>query len=287
MFPNIYPAYAKQRNKCKLVVSPRGTLSEWALKRSRFKKRIIWHLGQKKLFEMVDLFHATSENEYNQIRNFGYQNPVTVIPNGIDIPNYRKGVGKLNKRKLLFLSRIHETKGLDLLLDAWEAIHETFADWELVIAGPIEGSYPRYIQNLARQKNLNDVTFTGELKGSDKSNRFYESDLFVLPTRSENFGIAIAEALAHGLPVITTKGAPWSGLKDHGCGWWIDIGVAPLIEALKEAMSKPREELATMGAKGREWMERGFSWDRVGRMMYRTYEWLLEGGRAPDWVVTD
>jgi len=89
------------------------------------------------------------------------------------------------------------------------------------------------------------------------------------------------------LPVITTKGAPWSGLKDHGCGWWIDIGVAHLIDALKESMSKTPEELAEMGARGREWMEREFSWDRIGRMMYRTYEWLLEGGGKPEWVVTD
>ncbi|TRZ88385.1 MAG: hypothetical protein D4R88_08100 [Methanosarcinales archaeon] len=97
----------------------------------------------------------------------------------------------------------------------------------------------------------------------------------------------MAEALAHGVPVITTRGAPWKGLGEHGCGWWIDIGEEPLITCLKEAMSLSSDTLSAMGARGQEWMKRDFSWERIGRMMYQTYEWVLNGGQPPPWVILD
>ena len=288
MMPNIYPADAVSNRPCKLIVSPHGTLSGWALQRSKWKKKIVWALGQKKLFRQADLLHATSDSEYGEIRAFGIKLPVAVIPNGIDNPPDAKTTKtESESRKLLFLSRIHEKKGLDFLLDAWGAIHGSFPDWELVIAGPLEGGYPRYVQKTAKQKELKGVRFTGELRGSAKDRAFFDADLFILPTRSENFGMAVAEALAHAVPVITTKGAPWRGLEKHRCGWWIDIGNEPLIETLKEAMSLSSERLSEMGARGREWMQRDFSWDRIGRMMYQTYEWLLGGGPPPGWVAND
>jgi glycosyltransferase involved in cell wall biosynthesis len=89
------------------------------------------------------------------------------------------------------------------------------------------------------------------------------------------------------VPVITTKGAPWRRLEKHRCGWWIDIGKKPLVEALKEAMSLSSERLFEMGAGGRKWMQRDFSWERIGRMMYQTYEWVLGAGPPPGWVATD
>ena len=106
-------------------------------------------------------------------------------------------------------------------------------------------------------------------------------DLFVLPTLSENFAITVAEALAAGTPVIATKGAPWHGLEREDCGWWIDHGVEPLVAALAKAMTMQREALQAMGAKGRAWMARDFSWDRVANDMLDVYRWLLAGGEPP------
>lgn len=99
--------------------------------------------------------------------------------------------------------------------------------------------------------------------------------------------MAVAEALAHGLPAIVTKGAPWAGLEKEHCGWWIDIGEAPLVECLRHAMSRRREELETMGRRGRQWMIRDFSWMEIARKMLVTYEWLLGGGSPPDWIRKD
>ncbi len=288
MMPNLYPAKAVRGNDCRLVVSPRGTLSKWTLSRSRWVKQIIWAMGQKNVLESADCFVATANSEYHDIRALGLQAPVAVIPNGIDIPEIlpeQKSNG--SRRRLLFLSRIHAKKGVDLLIRAWVQIQDRFPDWELNIVGPLNGKYPRQMQSLAESLGAERITFQGELCGQDKSNAYVSSDLFVLPTHSENFGMVVAEALAHGTPAVVTKGAPWEGLEAYSCGWWIDVGVGPLVKCLKEAMSKPQETLSEMGRQGREWMRRDYSWSKIGAMTIKTYEWLLGGGTPPVCVRLD
>jgi glycosyltransferase involved in cell wall biosynthesis len=113
------------------------------------------------------------------------------------------------------------------------------------------------------------------------------ASLFVLPTHSENFGVAVAEALAAGCPVITTRGAPWSDLAEKRAGWWIPVGVDPLRRALEEAMSKHPIDLAEMGARGRAWMERDFSWRQITEQMIESYRWIREGGARPQWICHD
>ncbi len=288
MMPNIYPANAVRGTDCRLVVSPRGTLSKWALSRSRWVKQIAWAMGQKNVLESADCIVATANSEYHDIRALGLHAPVAVIPNGIDIPEIlpeQKSNG--SRRRLLFLSRIHPIKGVDLLIRAWVQIQDRFPDWELNIVGSLNGKYPRQMQSLAESLGAARLTFHGELRGQYKSNAYTMSDLFVLPTHSENFGMAVAEALAHRTTAIVTNGAPWEGLDAHSCGWWIDVGVAPLVECLKEAMSKPQETLSEMGRQGQEWMRRDYSWSKIGAMTIKTYEWLLGGGTPPDWVRLD
>lgn len=288
MMPNIYPAKAVRGTNCRLVVSPRGTLSKWALSRSRWVKRIVWAIGQKNVLESADCIVATANSEYHDIRSLGLHAPVAVIPNGINIPEILpEQQPNGGRRRLLFLSRIHAKKGVDLLIRAWVQIQDRFPDWELNIVGPLNGKYPRQMQSLAEFLGAERITFQGELCGPDKSNAYVSSDLFVLPTHSENFGMVVAEALAHGTPAVVTKGAPWERLETYSCGWWIDVGVEPLVECLKEAMSKPQETLSEMGRHGQEWMRRDYSWGKIGKMTIKTYEWLLGGGTPPSWVRTD
>ena len=128
------------------------------------------------------------------------------------------------------------------------------------------------------------VFFPGPVYGPERTATFCQADVFVLPTHSENFGIAVAEALAHGVPAIVSKKSPWSGVESHRCGWWIDLGEQPLAECLRSVLTMPCEYLRECGAGGREWMIRDFSWKRAGQMMRDTYEWLVHGGQAPDWV---
>ncbi|HWP36371.1 MAG TPA: glycosyltransferase, partial [Gemmatimonadales bacterium] len=109
----------------------------------------------------------------------------------------------------------------------------------------------------------------------------------VLPTRHENFGLVVAEALAAGTPAIVARNAPWSGLEAHGCGWWIEPGVDALVACLEEALACSPERLAAMGQAGRRWVEAEFSWPASGARMAAVYRWLLETAPRPVDVVMD
>src|SRR5262249_19127466 len=109
---------------------------------------------------------------------------------------------------------------------------------------------------------------------------FSHADLFVLPSHSENFGIAVAEALAHGLPVLTTTGAPWSMLPERGCGWWVDATVEGIAEGLRQATSCDPETLYAMGTKGREWVGKERGWERVAKAVIATYEGVIATSKS-------
>ena len=243
--------------KIPLIIQPRGMLEPWALNHKALKKQLAMALFQRRDLESAKLFIATAAMEYESIRALGLRQPVAVIPNGVQFgPATGSGdavaapLPKSPERTALFLSRVHPKKGILNLLNAWAAVAPQ--GWRLQIAGPDEGGHLAEVMALARKLGIDHVVeYLGELDGEAKERAYLEADLFVLPTFSENFGVVVAEALAHGLPVITTRGAPWADLETYGCGWWVDIGVDPLVHALREAMALSDDERRAMGARGR------------------------------------
>jgi glycosyltransferase involved in cell wall biosynthesis len=286
MFPNLYPALAVKGTSCKLVISPRGTLSDWALGNSALFKKALWPLLVGPIMRGATAFHATADTEYEDIRRLGFKQPVAVIPNGVDIPDLKVKPSK-PVRDLLFISRIHPKKGIDNLLRAWARTQDRFADWQLVVAGPDNGGYLEKMKRLSRELRLKRCEFPGPLYGDDKLQAYRDADLYVLPTHSENFGMTVAEALAAGTPAIVTKGAPWAGLEREGAGWWTDIGVDPLVAALEEAFSMPADGLEVKGQRARDWMARDFSWEKIAENMAIYYGWIAGGGKVPPFVYVD
>ena len=286
MMPNIYAGRAARAGACTLIVSPRGTLSSTALARAAWRKRAFWTLYQRDMLRRATGFHATAESELADIRRLGFRQPVAIIPNGVDIPMIG-AKREASHRQLLYLGRIDPIKGLNDLLRAWSAVSRRFPEWELRIAGPDERGYLRHLVALRSKLNLERVTFTGPVYGAEKVAAYRQADLFVLPSHSENFGMVVAEALASATPVVTTRGAPWRGLPERGAGWWIETGVDPLVACLEEALSLTRQHLVDCGLRGRDWMEKEFSWARVGRMMDDAYRWFLGHGTVPEWVRCD
>lgn len=286
MMPNVYAGKVAKDFSVPLVVSPHGTMSRWAMASGSPVKRLFWPLAQAPALAATRCFHATAEAEYADIRRMGFTQPVAVIPSGIDIPVLGpKPSGP--ERTLLFLGRIHPVKGLDWLLPAWAAVQDRFPDWRLQVAGPDNGGYLRQMQALAARLKLRRVAFTGPVYGAAKWLVYRDADLFVLPTHSENFGIAVAEALACGTPALVTQGAPWQGLKAHGAGWWVGLGVDALVAGLESALALSPKELESMGQAGRRWMQAEYAWPQIGRQMAKTYRWLLEGGQPPAWLRVD
>lgn len=287
MMPNVYPGWATRNTNVPLVVSPRGTFSEWAMRHSQFVKLLFWNGLQKRAIKHAGLFHATAESEYRDIRRLGFRQPVAIIPNGVAISPMLAQDKIDSHHTLLFLSRIHPKKGLEILLTAWARLQARYPNWRLRIVGPGDRQYLRQLGELATSLMVERVRFEGPIYGIEKQRAYQSAGLFVLPTHSENFGMAIAEALAAGCPVITTKGAPWSSIPEEGVGWWIDLGVEPLQLALEQAMSNSPRTLAQMGAKGQRWMEKDFSWEQAANKMLESYRWLQSGGATPSWIQHD
>jgi len=286
LMPNIYPAWAARGGRARLVVSPRGMLGADALAFSRLRKRAFWRLVQARALREAACLHATSEAELDDIRAAGLANPVAVIPNGVDLPAPASS-DPSGARTVLSLGRIHPKKGLDNLVHAWAHVEASHPDWRLRIVGPAELGHDHDLIALGASLNLRRMSVESPAYGAARMAAYRQADLFVLPTRHENFANTVAEALAAGVPVVSTKGAPWAGLEIEGCGWWIDHGPEPLAAALSAALTLPRATLGAMGAKGRAWMARDFSWGRVADQMLAVYAWLSIGAGLPATVRLD
>ena len=269
------------------IVSPRGMLEPWALNHKKWKKKIAWQLYQKKDLETAACLHATAESEAEQLRELGLRAPIAVIPNGVDEMDHDaqfKIQSNNGPYTALFLSRIHPKKGLPLLIEAWAKVKPT--GWRMRVVGPEEAGHLSELKELVVKAGLEESwQFEGPLDGESKWQAYSEADLFILPTYSENFGIVVAEALAAGVPVITTQGTPWIQLQTKGCGWWVSADSSSIANALGEAVTLPRKELREMGARGRSLVKRDYSWDRIGEQMRDCYLWLLGRGSKPSFVI--
>ena len=269
------------------IVTPHGMLDPWALERSRWKKRIVRTWFEDAHVDSAACLRATSKMEAAHFRRFGLKQPIAIVPNGVHIPTSVSDFDHRGPRRVLFLSRLHPKKGLPFLLRAWSELSAHRPDWELVIAGPDESGHEAEMRRMAEQLRIPRIRWEGPVHGQNKCALYESADVFVLPSHAENFGLVVAEALAHCTPVITTRNAPWSGLHDHRCGWWIDLNDRELIVALVDATSRPRSELKAMGARGREWVKNDYSWPRIADEMRELYEWVAQGGLPPPFVVFD
>jgi glycosyltransferase involved in cell wall biosynthesis len=290
LMPNVYPGMVARATGTPLVMAPRGAMSGAALKHSRWRKRLFWHLLQKRAFRTATLLHATAEQEFTDIRALGEKAPVAIVANGVDMPPADTVAEKRPYRTLLFLARVHPLKGLPLLLDVWRDLSaDCRKGWRLRIVGPDELDHTAELKEICLRYGLQDVDFVGPITGVDRDREYASADLHIHPTHGENFGMVIAEALASGTPVITTTRTPWQGLLEHRCGWWVDRSHAALTAALAEALSRPAEDLAGMGARGRRWVQQSFGWNGIARQMIEAYEWLVRGcpSPAPDCVRLD
>ncbi len=272
-FPTLPTFLAARRYGKPLVWSPRGAIqatTEWSGARRRTLKHA-WARIARACHPTQTLIHATADVEKDACAAVFPGIPAVVIPNGVDLPakpqhrDWRPN-GRL---RLIYLSRLDVKKGLENLFDA---IDQLPAAVTLDVYGTGEEVYLQSLKAKVSAMGLSQrVCFHGHVEGRAKSEAFANADLFVLPSYSENFGIVVAEALAHGVPAIASLASPWEGLVTHKCGLWVDntpISLSKAIESLTDA------DLPGMGIRGREWARVAFAWDALAADLADAYKRL-------------
>lgn len=269
------------------LMQPHGFLEPERLKISKWKKRIVGSLIERPNLNLAACVIATAESEKLGIEQYGVKAPIEIVPIGIDavaIDAARQDRQLLekwglnpSKKTLLYFSRLTPIKGLDLLAQAWARLGQFHRDWQLFIAGPDDRGYATEIQDLyGRTVTDGSVAFSGPIYGAEKSILLKSVDAFVLPTRSENFGIAVQEALAAGLPVVCTKGAPWKVIADEGAGEWVEISADAICNGLRNVLSADDLTRRKMGEAGKRIVMRDFGWAGIAKKLVAVYQKALQ-----------
>ena len=268
------------------VVGPCGMLEPWAMRHHAQRKRLAWFAYQKRDLQAAAVIHARTTQEAEHVAQLRLGRPIAMVTNGMHLPDLALRAPRTvegRTRTVLFMSRIHPKKGVINLVRAWAALRP--AGWKLVVAGPSEQGHGSEVQSeVARLGVQESVEFPGSVQGERKRALFAAADLFVLPSFSENFGVAVAEALSWQIPVITTRGTPWGALVSEQCGWWIAPEVEALVETLRAACALTDAEREEMGGRGRALVEREFCWTQVAKQMGALYRWVLGRGPRPEFV---
>lgn len=262
------------------VVSPRGMLiQDMIVRKSRWVKTAWIQLIERKSLAQAGAVHVTAEVEGEELRNLGLPAPgLVTIPNGVEWPQQPPPHPFVNipQRYVLFLGRISWKKGLDRLITAWQRI----PDIPLVIAGNDEEGYRRKLELLAENAGVADrVHFIGPVSDTDKWALYEGAELFVLSSYSENFGNAVAEAMAMSCPVAVTAEVGISTLvRSEGAGAVVSGEPNQLAADLREILSDV-ERRAEMGRRGRLAVERRLSWNAIAEQTESVYSALLRGER--------
>ena len=246
--------------KKKIVISTLGALEPWALSQRNIKKKIAWHLFQRKILNNVDYIHATSQMESENLINLGIKSPIKVLPHGLEISENEHKFREKPKYKAIFFSRIHQKKGLLELIRSWSKIDPS--NWELDIYGPVsDDNYLRKIKKeIKTYKNSQSIKIFDPVYIKEKKFQILSnSDLFILPSKSENFGMSILEALSLGVPVLTTYSTPWKILNSLNAGFVIEFSEQNILNALNNIIKMKHEELNTVGNNGKEFVKKNYN----------------------------
>jgi glycosyltransferase involved in cell wall biosynthesis len=256
-----------------VVWSPRGALQRWEGTTKILLKRAWENICNELVSHKRCIMHVTSEQEAAQSSDKIPNAGIAIVHNGVEIPSQLRARQWIpnGTLRLLYIGRLHPKKGIENLLEALSMLNDETVS--LRVCGKGEDTYLLSLRKTVRQLGLErSVTFDGHVDGEDKLEAFMRADACVIPSFTENFGMVVAEALAHGVPVVTSRGTPWSDVEKHGCGLWIDNKPRAIADAIRSLRAM---DLRAMGNKGRNWINAAYRWDAVGRSMITVYERLV------------
>ncbi|NEQ81886.1 MAG: glycosyltransferase [Moorea sp. SIO2I5] len=290
-YPSTCAGLIARRKGIPYIVRTIGQLTPWALAQSRLKKQLYTSLIERHNLNRAAAIHCTSAGEAEDVRNFGIQTPTITLPLGVkQLANLPEAKQKLRHIYnipaqtpiILFLSRLHYKKRPDLLIQALNKLATQNLDFHLIFAGSGESDYENQLKNLVASSGLTSrTTFTGFITGTDKEIVLQGSDIFVLPTFSENFGIAIVEAMAAGLPVIITPGVQIAPeIAQAKAGLVVEGEVDAISNAIAQLLASPdfRNQL---GENGKQLVSSRYSWSAISQNLASVYANIIEGKKLP------
>jgi glycosyltransferase involved in cell wall biosynthesis len=286
LFHDLVAGHWCRRFRVPYLVRPHGTLDPFIYRRHRWRKRLMELLFEHRNIRRAAALHFTTAAEAKLAVPFTFQTPGLVVPLGINFEDFAvlPEPGKFRRRYpeigdrhiILFFGRVNFKKGLDLLAQAFGAVARRRPDVHLVIAGPDnEGWGGRVRTWLDEQGALDRTTFTGMLLGAEKLAVLRDASLFVLPSYSENFGLAVIEAMAAGLPVIISDQVNiWREVQASGAGMVIPVDSGALADQILELLNEP-ETARRLGQQGRSLVQAQFEWPRIARSLAAAYTRII------------
>lgn len=268
------------------IITPRGMLEPWSLSQKKLKKRLGLMAYQMNDMKKAACIFTTAEMEAQHVRDLGIDVPISVIPNGIETEGYpcRTSMDGV-KKQILFLSRIHVKKGIEILIDAFSHLHAEFPEWKVIIVGNGDAAYIASLKRKVSDMGMSDcIDIKEPIFGEAKVKVYQESSIFCLPSYSENFGMVIAEAMSCGVPVITTTNCPWDFLNETGTGWSVELSATNIEKALRDAMAMDASTLYDMGQKGSRLVNETYNYHSVAKKTKELYEWVTNTGEKPHYI---
>ena len=257
------------------VVRPLGTLDPWSMTQKSLRKRLFWQVSGRGIMGGAAAVHYTSEAEKASTESSLGLNQGRVIPLGVEVVSNSAGE-RARDRYILVLSRLHPKKGLDVFVDAFLSLVEMpqLAEWRLVIAGDGPVEYVSMLKAKASSRR-DKITFTGWIDGDEKNAVLSGASLLVLPSRQENFGLCVMEAMAHSVPVLVSPNVNLAvEIAAANAGWIVPLDKIALAEKLAEALSDP-EELTRRGLAGLQ-LSQKYAWENSARELADLYQTLIQ-----------
>ena len=291
MFSTLAAAHYARKHRVPYIVRPHGSLDPFLRRRGRLKKFIYTGLIEKRNLDRATAIHYTSRDERDLAAPVGIKAPSVVVPLGVNLEEFeslpvpgtfRSRYPETREKDLvLFLGRLHFKKGLDLLLQSFRKVAAQLPNVHLVVAGPDDaGVTPKMKAWLANAGILNRATFTGMLTGTMRLAALKDADVWMLPSYTENFGLAVVEAMACRLPVVITDRVNiWREVDEGQAGMVTPCDASALSAAVISLFENP-DLRRSLGANAYRLVAEQFTWERSARRMVAVYEDLV-GERAP------
>ncbi len=287
--PSYISNYFKEKNKIPNIISPHGMLDPWALNQSKILKKVYFRFKEINYLSNCSCIHALCKSEENAIRKLGIKNRVEIIPNAVDLPDFKlinnKNFSFFNKEEysilnnypyLLFLGRFHKKKGIYQLLNAWKKMQERkFFNIYLVIAG--FGDFKK-IKNIVYKNDIKKVLMVGACFGDKKNQLISNCSSFILPSLSEGLPMSVLEALSWGKLSLITKECNLDDAFNEGGAYEINLREDLLLQNIEywaNKIIKDPNEVYLKGMKGRELISEKYTFKVVGRKLMNLYYSVL------------